>query len=83
MQVRAEFTTEPFHGEDDQLPAHVTAAAEALRYAGLAPDLGPLGTSVAGDASAVVPALAQALQAALDSGATRVTLQLEQVGHGG
>ena len=38
MQVRVEFTTEPFHGEDDQLPAHVTAAADVLRYAGLSPD---------------------------------------------
>jgi uncharacterized protein YqgV (UPF0045/DUF77 family) len=76
--VRAEFTTEPFHGEDGQLPGHVTAAAEALRAAGLAPELGPLGTSVTGDSAAVVPALANALRAALDNGATRVTLQLEQ-----
>jgi uncharacterized protein YqgV (UPF0045/DUF77 family) len=80
MQVRLEFTTEPFHGEDGQLPAHVTAAADALTAAGLAPDLGPLGTAVSGEAHQVVTALAQALQAALDSGATRVTLQVEEVG---
>ena len=79
MRLRAEFTTEPFHGEDGQLPAHVTAAAGALTYAGLSPDLGPLGTSVAGDSTSVLPALLQALQAALDGGATRITLQLEQV----
>lgn len=79
MRVRLEFTTEPFHGEDERPPAHVTAAAEALTYAGLSPDLGPLGTSVDGDAARVVPALAQAVQAALDHGATRVTLQVEQV----
>ena len=78
MQVRVEFTTEPFHGEDDQLPAHVTAAADVLRYAGLSPDLGPFGTSVDGAADEVIPAVARALQAALDSGATRVTMQVEQ-----
>ena len=79
MHVRVEFTTEPFHGEDAaHLPAHVTAAADALTYAGLSPDLGPLGTSVAGDAEQVVPAMARAVEAALASGATRVTLQVER-----
>ena len=80
MRVRVEFTTEPFHGEDDQLPAHVTAAADVLRYAGLSPDLGPLGTSVEGDAEVVVDAVARALKEALAHGATRVTLTLGDVG---
>lgn len=79
MRVRAEFTTEPFHGEDDQLPAHVTASADALRYAGLSPDLGPLGTSVEGEADVVVDAVATALKEALSQGATRVTLTLGDV----
>jgi uncharacterized protein YqgV (UPF0045/DUF77 family) len=79
MRVRVEFTTEPFHGEDGQLPAHVTAAADALRYAGLSPDLGPLGTSVEGEAGAVVDAVAGALKEALSHGATRVTLTLGDV----
>jgi uncharacterized protein YqgV (UPF0045/DUF77 family) len=79
MQVRVEFTTEPFHGEDDRLPAHVTAAADVLRYAGLSPDLGPLGTSVEGDAEVVVDAVALALKEALAHGATRVTLTLGDV----
>ena len=79
MRVRVEFTTEPFHGEDDQLPAHVTAAAAVLRYAGLSPDLGPLGTSVEGDAGVVVDAVALALKEALAHGATRVTLTLGDV----
>jgi uncharacterized protein YqgV (UPF0045/DUF77 family) len=79
MQVRVELTTEPFHGEGDRLPAHVTAAADALRYAGMSPDLGPLGTSVEGEAGAVVDAVAVALKAALAHGATRVTLTLGDV----
>lgn len=79
MRVRVEFTTEPFHGEDDQLPSHVTASADALRYAGLSPDLGPLGTSVEGEADVVVDAVSSALKAALAQGATRVTLTLGDV----
>lgn len=79
MRVRVEFTTEPFHGEDGQLPEHVTASAEALRYAGLSPDLGPLGTSVEGEADVVVDAVAGALKEALSHGATRVTLTLGDV----
>ena len=79
MRVRVEFTTEPFHGEDGQLPAHVTASADALRYAGLSPDLGPLGTSVEGEAEVVVDAVAVALKEALSHGATRVTLTLGDV----
>ena len=76
MRVRVEFTTEPFHGEDGQLPAHVTASADALRAGGLAPDLGPLGTSVEGEADGVIDAVAGALKEALAHGATRVTLTL-------
>jgi uncharacterized protein YqgV (UPF0045/DUF77 family) len=79
MRVRVEFTTEPFHGEDDQLPPHVTVSADALRHAGLSPDLGPLGTSVEGDADVVVDAVAVALKEALSHGATRVTLTLGDV----
>jgi uncharacterized protein YqgV (UPF0045/DUF77 family) len=79
MRVRVEFTTEPFHGEDGQLPEHVTASADALRYAGLSPDLGPLGTSVEGEAEVVVDAVAVALKEALAHGATRVTLTLGDV----
>ncbi len=78
MQVRVEFTTEPFHGEGE-LPRHVAAAAAPLTEAGLEPDLGPLGTSVEGDADTVILALSRGLRAALDEGATRITLQVEAV----
>jgi uncharacterized protein YqgV (UPF0045/DUF77 family) len=79
MRVRVEFTTEPFHGEDDQLPSHVTASADALRLAGLTPDLGPLGTSVEGDAQVVVDAVGAAVKGALSHGATRVTLTVSDL----
>lgn len=79
VRVRAEFTTEPFLGEGDP-PAHVAAAAEPLEHAGLTPDMGPLGTAVDGSAEAVLPAIAEAMEAAFASGATRFTLQVERVG---
>lgn len=78
MRVRAEVTTEPFHGEGE-LPDHVRAAADALRSAGLNPDLGPLGTSVTGDAAVVTTAMGTAAHDALDAGATRVSIQIERI----
>lgn len=78
MRVRAEFTTEPFVGEGE-MPEHVTHSAALLTEAGLDADLGPFGTSVEGDDRVLLPALSNVLAAALASGATRVTLQLERI----
>lgn len=78
MRVHAEFTTEPFRGGDDP-PSHALAAFEVVRTAGLESDFGPLGTAVAGEADAVVAALAEVLRAALAHGASRVTLMVEPV----
>jgi uncharacterized protein YqgV (UPF0045/DUF77 family) len=75
MDLRAEFTTEPFHGEGEP-PPHVGAAAGALVEAGLDPELGPFGTSVSGSAELLLPALQRAMEAAFTSGATRFTLQV-------
>jgi uncharacterized protein YqgV (UPF0045/DUF77 family) len=76
MRVHAEFTTEPFRGECEP-PAHATRAFDVLRAAGLEAEFGALGTSLAGDADAVVAALADVIRVALAEGATRVTLLLE------
>lgn len=78
MRLRAEFTTEPFHGEGPP-PAHVTAALEAVRGAGVTCDFGPFGTSASGRGDDVLDALGRALRAALTNGATRVTLQVERL----
>lgn len=75
MQLRAEFTTEPFQGESEP-PDHATVPARVLQQAGLEVDFGPLGTGVAGDSEALLDALREAVAAAFDQGATRVTLQL-------
>jgi uncharacterized protein YqgV (UPF0045/DUF77 family) len=79
MRVRAEFTTEPFVGEHDPRPAHVTHSAALLTEAGLEPDLGPFGTSVEGEDRVLLPALENVLAAAFAAGATRVTLQVERL----
>ncbi|GAA3832942.1 helix-turn-helix domain-containing protein [Nocardioides panacisoli] len=80
MRLDAEFTTEPFRGEDDP-PPHATAALEAARSAGLDCVFGPLGTSISGERSVLLAALADVVDAALEHGADRVTLQVQLEGH--
>jgi uncharacterized protein YqgV (UPF0045/DUF77 family) len=82
MQLRAEFTTEPFQGEGDP-PAHATEPVRLLEQAGFAVDFGPLGTGVAGESAALLDALRDAVAAAFEHGATSLTLQvrLPQAGH--
>lgn len=75
MNLTAEFTTEPFHGEGEP-PEHAVQAHDRLREAGLEPDFGPLGTTVSGDRAALLPALAAVLDSALEAGADRITMQV-------
>lgn len=79
VQLEAEFTSEPFHGEGPP-PEHAVKARDTAEDAGLSADFGPLGTLVRGDADTLLDALPAIARAALDGGATRVTLQLRQVG---
>jgi uncharacterized protein YqgV (UPF0045/DUF77 family) len=78
MWVRVEFTTEPFVGEGG-LPEHVARAVAVLADQGFDPEVGPFGTSVEGEHRGVLSALDQALSCAIESGATRVTVQLSRV----
>lgn len=75
MRLVAEFTTEPFRSGSEP-PAHAAAALHAAEEAGLACDVGPFGTSVSGDADAVLAALGEVVRAAITHDATRVTLQV-------
>jgi len=75
MRLDADFTTEPFRGEGEP-PEHARAALRAAEAAGLECDFGPLGTTVAGERDALLPALQRIVDAALDAGAEQVTLQV-------
>lgn len=75
MQARAEFTVEPF--VDGDPGPHVMAAFDAVRAAGLEPDIGPFATTITGDAADVIDALAAALAAARWAGASRVSVQID------
>jgi uncharacterized protein YqgV (UPF0045/DUF77 family) len=75
VELKAEFTTEPFRGEGEP-PAHAVRAREAAVEGGLTVDFGPFGTTVQGDADALLDTLPAIARAALAGGATRVTLQL-------
>jgi len=79
MQLRAEFTTEPFRGEGEP-PAHATEPVRVLQTAGFEVDFGPLGTGVSGEKDALLDALREAMDTAFDQGATRVTLQVRLPG---
>ena len=61
-RVTVEFIVEPF--TEGVLGPHVTAALDALRSAGLEPDVGPFGNTVTGDGAEVFPALSAASTAA-------------------
>lgn len=77
MRLEAEFTSEPFRGEGSP-PEHAVAARDAAAEAGLDTEFGPLGTLARGDAKDLLTALPSIAQAALDGGATQVTLQVRR-----
>ncbi|MFE9866545.1 hypothetical protein ACFYPZ_28005 [Streptomyces sp. NPDC005506] len=79
MRLRVEFTTEPF--DLDEAPAHAVVAREVIQSAELdAVDVGPFGNTGEGDADAVLTAVDSLLRKALESGATRISLQVNVVG---
>jgi uncharacterized protein YqgV (UPF0045/DUF77 family) len=82
VRLEAEFTSEPFHGEGSP-PEHALAARDAATEAGLETDFGPLGTLARGDAKSLLEALPAITQAALDGGATQVTLQVRRAADAG
>lgn len=75
MRLVAEFTTEPYRGEGTP-PPHAQRAWEVITEAGLTGEFGPLGTQFAGPVDEVLDTLRSVLSAALEAGATRVTIQL-------
>jgi uncharacterized protein YqgV (UPF0045/DUF77 family) len=76
VRLVAEFTTEPYHGEGTP-PAHAQKSWDVIQTAGLPGDFGPLGTRFSGEADEVFDTLRAVLAAAVDAGATRITVQVE------
>ncbi|WP_078632030.1 hypothetical protein [Streptomyces resistomycificus] len=75
MRLRVEFTTEPF--DLDEAPAHAVVAREVIEAAELdAVDVGPFGNTAEGGSEAVLTAVDALLRRTLESGATRISLQL-------
>lgn len=74
--VRIEFTVEPF--VDGHPGAHVLAAWHAVEARGCELEAGPFSSLVDVDEAQAHDVIADLLQAALASGATRVALQVER-----
>jgi uncharacterized protein YqgV (UPF0045/DUF77 family) len=75
LPCRAEFIIEPF--EEGSPGPHVLAAIDAVRALGFEPEMGPFGTSIDGDSTAVINAVQEMLETARRSGATRISLHLD------
>ena len=75
MPARADFTVEPF--EEGRPGPHVHAAIDAA--SALNPEMGPFGTSIEGSLDDVLGAIAALSRAAMEAGATRLSLSLTVV----
>lgn len=79
MRLKVEFTTEPF--DLDEAPEHALVARDVIQAAELdAVDVGPFGNTAEGESDAVLTAVDALLRRALESGATRVSLQVNVMG---
>ena len=74
-RLRVEFTVEPF--VDGEPGAHVSAALDAVRAAGLTPEMGPFSTTAEGDQPTVLDAVARLTTAAFDAGASRLSIHID------
>ncbi len=72
MGTTVEFLVEPFR--EGRPGAHVTAAVAALDQAGLTVDVGPFASTAMGSTTQVADGVRDLIVAALDQGATRLSL---------
>ncbi len=75
MPARADFTVEPF--EEGNPGPHVHAAIDAVES--FNPDMGPFGTSIEGSVEEILSAISLLSHAAMEAGASRVSLHLTVV----
>jgi uncharacterized protein YqgV (UPF0045/DUF77 family) len=74
-QVTVEFTIHPL--TDGPTGRHVRAGIDAARASGIAVELGPSATGLAGDVPQVMEALEGVIVAAIDAGASSVDVKVE------
>jgi uncharacterized protein YqgV (UPF0045/DUF77 family) len=74
-EVTAEFTIHPF--TEGRMESHVVAGVEAARASGLAVEVGPFGTGLAGPRAEVLDALGKVMDAAINAGARSIQVKLE------
>jgi uncharacterized protein YqgV (UPF0045/DUF77 family) len=74
-ELVAEFTIHPF--VEGSMEPHVRAGVEAARASGLALDVGPLGTALAGSRDEVLAALSDVLRSAIDAGASAIQVKVD------
>lgn len=72
--LEVEFLVEPFREGDPG--AHVVAAVDALRDAGLTVDLGALSSTASGPLEAVAAGIADMVRASVAAGAQRLHVQV-------
>lgn len=73
---RAEFLVEPF--TEGTLGPPVLASLEAAEALGFTPEIGPFGTTIDGPCQEISDAVAAVIMAAMDDGATRVSIQVSR-----
>jgi uncharacterized protein YqgV (UPF0045/DUF77 family) len=74
-EVTAEFTIHPF--TEGRIEPHVSAGIEAARASGLAVEVGPFGTGLAGPRPDVLDTLRNVMDAAIEAGARTIQVKLE------
>ena len=77
MALHVEFTVEPF--VEGSPGPHVEAAVSAAAAHGLDVDFGPFGSSVEGNDEAVLAAVDAVARAAMNAGASRLSLQVSRI----
>ncbi|CAN5525880.1 hypothetical protein BH24ACT5_BH24ACT5_19740 [soil metagenome] len=74
QDLQVEFLVEPFR--EGEPGAHVVAAIDALRDAGLSVDVGALSSTATGPVDAVASGIAEMVRASIAAGAQRLHLQV-------
>jgi uncharacterized protein YqgV (UPF0045/DUF77 family) len=73
-EVVAEFTIQPFI--EGRMEPHVEAGVKAARDSGLAVEVGPFGTGLAGGRAEVLQALSRVMDAAIEAGARSIQVKV-------